>query len=88
MPSEKSIQTSILQWLKGRAWTCKVILANKSGVPDILCVRDGVMYGIEVKTKNGKVSKLQEYQLSEIKKYGGNVAVARSLDDVKELFNE
>lgn len=42
-----------------------------SGIPDIICCYKGVMIGIEVKAGKNKPTKLQEEQLSKIRKAGG-----------------
>ena len=48
-----------------------LIKTNKNGIPDVLALHPD--YGIEfyeIKTKKGKVSKLQEYRMKELKEYG------------------
>ena len=45
----------------------KLIKTNKNGIPDVLALHPE--YGIEfyeIKTKKGRVSKLQEYRLKEL----------------------
>ena len=56
----------------------KLIKTNKNGIPDVLALHPD--YGIEfyeIKTKKGKVSKLQEYRMKELKEYGFTAEVYR-----------
>lgn len=53
------------------------------GSPDIFCIWDGLIYGIEVKSPNGRLSEIQQSFLKEFEKAGGIPIVARSLDDVQ-----
>lgn len=42
-----------------------------NGIPDIICCINGRFVAVEVKTKNGKLSKLQALNLQNIKKARG-----------------
>lgn len=54
-------------------------MCNKAGYPDlILCKPDNVKF-IEVKSKTGKLSKIQEYRIEELKNKGFEVEVLKSL---------
>ena len=56
----------------------KLIKTNKNGIPDVLAIHPehGVEF-YEIKTKKGKVSKLQEYRLKELREYGVTAKVFR-----------
>jgi len=85
--AEKVIQKEILDYLKSKNYyVIKVVVANVSGVPDILCCKDGKMYGIEVKAtgKKKQVTELQKHHLNLIRQSGGRAFVADSLWDVIE----
>jgi len=87
--TEKSIQKKILKYLEAQNAFCfKVVAANRNGIPDIIACVGGTFYGIEVKKPGGKVSKIQEVQLSRINAAGGVSLVAYSVDDVKTLFKD
>jgi Holliday junction resolvase len=89
MTSEQDIQKKIIKYLEMQDAFCfKVIAANKNGIPDIIACVDSVFYGIEVKKPGGRVSKIQEIQLSRIEAAGGVKLVAYSVDDVRKLFNK
>jgi Holliday junction resolvase len=84
MLSESAIQKKISDYLNAlpECWTCKVMSANKRGVPDILAVVSGRFVAIEVKRPGGKPSKLQLAQLKRIEAAGGLAMIAESIDDV------
>lgn len=85
--AEKVIQKEILDYLKAQNYyVIKVIVANVSGVPDILCCKDGKMYGIEVKAtgKKKNVTELQKLHIEMINASGGKAFVADNLYDVIE----
>lgn len=84
---EKQIQKKIIDYLKSiGAYVIKTVVTSRSGVPDIIACYRGVFLAFEVKKEDGVVSKLQEYNIQEIKKAGGTCAVVRSLDEVKRII--
>jgi len=88
--TEQSIQKKITTYLKQQnIYNFKVISANKSGIPDIIALHQGKFISIEVKTPKTKnnTSKLQEYQLNQIKEHGGYSLVAYELQQVKDFIN-
>ena len=58
----------------------------QKGVSDIIACYRGYPVAIEVKTEKAKLSEDQSAWLSKWGKNGGDVIVARSLDDVVEYF--
>ena len=86
--SEQKLQAKILKWLKDNDyWAIKTIVTNRKGVPDIIgCTPWGQLFAIEVKFGSNKLSKLQEWNLSEIRKRGGIAFAAYDLETViKEI---
>ena len=69
--TEQQIQTKKIKELEADGYfVIKLIKTNKNGLPDVLALHPD--YGIEfyeIKTKKGKVSKLQEYRIKELKEY-------------------
>ena len=56
---------------------------NKNGIPDLVALHpDKKVLFIEVKTKKGKVSKLQEYRLKELKNHGFKTEIYRGGGEV------
>ena len=87
--TEAQLQKQILDFLDDiGAWTVKTITVNKRGTPDILACLDGTFYAIEVKRpgKLATVSKLQKYQLRQIKDAGGVALAVDDFEEVKKLF--
>ena len=54
-----------------------------AGIPDIIACINGHFYGFEVKTENGKPTKLQEATIRKILAAGGTALVVRSVDEVR-----
>lgn len=60
--------------------------SGRPGVPDIIVVKNGLFYGLEVKTIKGKQTEHQKNAQAEIEVAGGKYFVVRSIDDVKECL--
>ena len=77
--TEQHIQTKKIKELEADGYfVIKLIKTNTSGIPFLLVLHPD--YGIEfyeIKTKKGKVSKLQEYRMKELKEYGFTAEVYR-----------
>jgi hypothetical protein len=88
-PTEKSITKDIRGWLKLKGichWKVMQGLGCTPGVPDIICIVNGVFIGIEVKTPKGKLSVHQEQFKKNIEEARGIYLVARDLMDVVNFF--
>jgi Holliday junction resolvase len=74
--TEQEIQKKRINELEQQGYyVIKLIKTNKNGIPDLIAIPpDSNVLFSEVKTPKGKVSKLQEYRLEELKKYA-NVEV-------------
>jgi|TARA_R110001592_G_scaffold92419_1_gene269388 Holliday junction resolvase len=77
--TEQQIQSKRIKQLEEEGYyVLKLIKTNKNGIPDILAIPKNVkVLFSEVKTPKGKVSKLQEYRLKELDKYGFRTEVYR-----------
>jgi Holliday junction resolvase-like predicted endonuclease len=77
--TEQKIQTKRIKQLEAEGYyVLKLIKTNKNGIPDLLALRsDGSIVFSEVKTKTGRLSKLQEYRLKELTEYGFTTEVFR-----------
>ena len=77
--TEQEIQRKRIKQLDEEGYyVIKLIKTNKNGIPDVLAIppNSNVIFS-EIKTKKGKVSKLQEYRLKELKKHGVKTEVYR-----------
>jgi Holliday junction resolvase len=76
--TEQKIQTKRIKQLEAEGYyVLKLIQTNKNGIPDLLALKDGEILFSEVKRPSGKLSKLQEYRLKELKEYGFKTEVFR-----------
>lgn len=75
--SESKYQAKLIKQYEGQGWyVIRLITTNKSGIPDLLCLKDGeTPLFIEVKGSKGRVSKLQEFRIKELQKQGFNAIV-------------
>jgi hypothetical protein len=70
--TEQQIQKKRIQELESEGYyVIKLVKTNKNGIPDLIAIppNSDVLFS-EVKKPTGKVSKLQEYRLKELKEYG------------------
>lgn len=56
-----------------------------NGVPDIILIKDGIFWGLEVKQPKGKQSENQKLFEYKLKKAGGKYNIVTSLDDIIAL---
>jgi len=61
-------------------------LGVKAGVPDILALRAGQLFALELKAQGGRVSDAQREMLAALKAAGAEAAVAWGLDEALEIL--
>lgn len=61
-------------------------LGVKAGVPDLLAVRDGRLFALELKAQGGRVSDAQREMLAALEAAGVATAVAYGLDEALAIF--
>jgi len=87
---EKDIVAAVMRWLKTVprcfAWKEHGGMYGTAGAADVICCLDGRFFAFEVKTPDGRLSKLQEHTIKRIKDAGGHAFVVRSVDDVKAVL--
>ena len=88
--TEAQIQNKIIKYLDSEGWlTNKLMTMSKNGWPDLIAHKDGKTIYIEVKRPNGRLSKIQEYSISNLYKAGIDVLITNNLEEVKEwITNE
>jgi hypothetical protein len=65
-----------------------LITVTPSGIPDGLYISpEGKTLWIEYKDPHGRLSKIQEYRIEQLRKYKQTVWVIRSLEELKEKLN-
>ena len=69
---ESDIQAKRIKQLEAQGYyVIKLLKTNKNGIPDLLAIpkNSDVLFS-EIKTPKGRLSKLQEYRIKELKEYG------------------
>ena len=70
--TEQQIQKKrINEWESEGYYVLKLMKTNKNGIPDLVAIPPdcGVLFS-EIKTKNGRLSKLQQYRMKELNNHG------------------
>ena len=87
---EKDIVKDIMAYLKTVpkcfCWKEHGGMYGVAGIPDIIACINGHFYGFEVKTDNGKPTKLQEATIRKILRAGGTALVVRSVEEVRAVI--
>ena len=87
---EKDIVAAIMRLFKRVprcfAWKEHGGMYGSAGIPDVICCLDGRFFAFEVKTPEGRLTKLQEQTIHRIKVAGGHAYVVRSVEDVKAVL--
>ena len=74
--TESQIQKKIIdRYEKDGYMVVKLIQTSKNGIPDLLLLKDGIAYFIEVKTETGRLSELQKYRIKQLEEKGFKVEV-------------
>ena len=74
--TEQAKQAKIKKKLTAKGWTViKLIKTTMNGIPDLMCLRDGVTMFIEVKTEKGVLSPIQKYVISELRNQNFEVKI-------------
>ena len=77
--TEQQIQAKRIKELENEGYyVIKLIKTNKNGIPDLIAIPpDCEVIFSELKKPSGKLSKLQEYRLKELKTHGCKTEVYR-----------
>jgi hypothetical protein len=90
MRLEAQIQIDITAWLKKNGYfVIRLMSVKPAGMPDLVVIKkDSTHIYLEVKNEIGRLSSMQEYMHTKLKSRNCEVYVVRSLDEVKEIFDE
>lgn len=73
---ESEVQSRIIKRYEADGWyVVKLMLTNKGGIPDLMCLKDGKALFIEVKRQGCKPRPLQAYRIKELQDKGFEVQV-------------
>ena len=88
--TEKDIVSAIMRYLKTVPhtfyWKEHGGMYGTAGLPDIICCIGGRFVAFEVKTPTGKLSKLQEITIRNIRAAKGEAFMVTSVEEVKEVL--
>ena len=74
--TESQFQSKLIRQYEWEGWTViKLIQANRAGYPDLLLLKPNDVRFVEVKAPKGKLSKVQEYRIAELRCKGFHVEV-------------
>lgn len=75
--TEGQVQSKRIKELEAEGYyVLKLMKTNKNGIPDLIAIKSNrPALFVEVKTKGGKLSRLQEYRLKELESLGFEVEV-------------
>ena len=88
--NESGIERHLVNGVKKLGGMClKFVSPGTPGVPDrILITATGKIIFVELKTKTGRLEKIQKYTIGEMQKRGADVRVIKGLESVYELLAE
>lgn len=67
---EIQYQSKVIKALEAKGYyVLRLVSTNKNGIPDLVALKKGEIWFIEVKGAKGKTSKLQYFREKEIKKH-------------------
>ena len=88
---EADILSHVRSYLRWAGWYVIRIqqgLGCHKGVSDLIAVKNGSVYFIEIKTEKGKMSAYQEEFKTNIEEKGCYYFVVRSLEDIERIIKE
>lgn len=89
---ESHVIRAIMKYLKNVpgcfCWKEHGGMYGTAGIPDIIACIGGRFFTFEAKTKDGKVTKLQEATIRKIRAAGGVASVVSSVDEVREIIED
>jgi len=76
---EQQIQSKKIKELESEGYyVIKLVSTNKNGIPDLIAIpKDSDVLFVEVKKKDGKTSKLQDFRIKELTDHGVKVIIHR-----------
>jgi hypothetical protein len=79
--AESNYQAKLVKNFERDGWeVIKLLKTNKNGYPDLLLLKPNEVRFVEVKALKGRLSKIQEYRIKDLRSKGFPVEVARSPD--------
>ena len=87
--TEREIERRLCEMVRKRGGLAYKFLSMENGVPDrIFILPGGIVWFVELKTKKGRLSKIQKCQISRLKDNGANIRVIYGYDDAAAFIEE
>ena len=86
--SESKLQAKAIKKLQIAGWyVIRIIAASKAGVLDLVCCTPkGLFVAIEIKFGKNKISKLQNYNIDQIKAKKGAAYVIWNIEELEQII--
>lgn len=87
---EKTIVPKIMKHLESLGFFCIKIhggVFQIAGLPDILAIRAGAAYWIEVKQPGKQPTKIQVFMINKLRRFGCRAGVATSIQEALDIVN-
>lgn len=86
--SESKLQAKAIKELQIAGWyVIRIIAASKAGVLDLVCCTPvGLFVAIEIKFDKNKTSKLQEYNMQQIRNRNGAAYVIYDIQELRQVI--
>ena len=86
---EKNIEKKLREMVRAREGLTYKFIGLEAGVPDrIVITPNGAVWFVELKTKEGRLSKIQSHQIDRLKKVKANVRVIYGFEDMEKFIKE
>lgn len=85
-------ERDIEKWLVGQVKRMggeayKFVSPGNDGVPDrLVCIPDGLVYFVELKTDQGRPSSIQRWQMDRLRRMGCNVFLITGMEEAKDFI--
>lgn len=84
---EETIEIYLKKKAEAKKFLCyKFVSPGHNGVPDRVIIGNGLTVFVETKAPDGKLRKIQEHRIKEMKKNGAIVYVAYTREQVDEII--
>lgn len=81
--TEAQIQSKLIKHFESKGfYVIKLIKTNVNGIPDLLVIKEDRVKFIEVKKAGGKISKLQEFRIRELRQKGIDAVCMDGIDSI------
>ena len=85
---ENAVEQRLRHRVEALSGVCHKFVSTRSGVPDRIVVLQGRTVFVETKAPNGRLSKLQQVRIAELRRNGADVRVLSSKDEVDQFMAE